>query len=103
MGDIDTMSRIPDGQHPTSVESLSSCPTLLRQRWWPVDELPQLHSLFTMLDPSTVLNSTPDYHIAYNTIYTLSRSLLDALQNNNGSIQSQAAKGVHSQISPRPT
>ena len=103
MGDIDTMSRIPDGQHPTSAESLKSCPTLTHKCWWPLDRIPEIHSLFKMLDPSIVLNSTPDYHIAYNTIYTMTRALLDALRTNNICIRPQDPKGPASKTRPNLT
>ena len=79
MGDIDTMSRIPDGQHPTSPASQAACPTLTPECWWNIDELPELQTLFQLIDPSVIRITTHDYHTAYNTVYRAIQSLLDAL------------------------
>jgi hypothetical protein len=83
MGDIDTMSRIPDGQHPTSATSQAACPTLSPECWWNIDALPELHTLFVLIDPSSSKTSTHEYHVAYNTVYTAVRSLLDAIESTN--------------------
>lgn len=62
MGDIDTMSRIPDGQHPiSSTTSQAACPTLSLECWWNI--------------PSSSETSTHEYHVAYNTVYNAIRSL----------------------------
>ena len=79
MGDIDTMSRIPDGQHPTSGASQQMCPTLLPQCWWDLDKLPHLHTLFRMIDPTIVRETTHDYHAAYNDVHLIISAILESL------------------------
>ena len=92
MGDIDTMSRIQDGQHPTSMASQTMCPTLLPKCWWNIDDLPHLQSLFRMLDPTVVHTNTHSFHTAYNTVHLNIRALLDSLTNDNDRIRPQVSE-----------
>ena len=87
MGDIDTMSRIPDGQHPVSAESQSMCPTLTPQCWWNIDEIPHLQSLFRLLDPTITHMNTSDYHAAYNDVHIIIRALLNTLTTDTACIR----------------
>ena len=89
MGDIDAMSRIPDGQHPISAASQAMCPSLHPHCWWSIDELPHLQTLFRLLDPSIVHTNTSDYHIAYTDVHHITHALLESLAIDNAHIRPQ--------------
>lgn len=80
MGDIDTMSRLPDGQHPTSAKSRLMCPTLTPEKWWNTDSIPQIEELYKLIDPSISYTKTSEFHTAYHTVYTAVQNLLCAIE-----------------------
>jgi len=80
MGDIDTMSRIPDGQHPTSQESSRACPTLTPDKWWDAEDNKALNELFILLDPNNIATGTRELHTAYQTVYHAVQNTLNDIQ-----------------------
>ena len=80
MGDIDTMSRIPDGQHPTSQESSRACPTLTPDKWWDAEDNNALNELFILLDPNNIATGTRELHTAYQTVYHAVQNTLNDIQ-----------------------
>jgi hypothetical protein len=79
MGEVDLMSRIPDGQHPTAPASRAECPSLYPHLWWEAERIPTLNRLFQLIDPTIVRSSTTDHYVAYNTVHSVIHDLLTEL------------------------
>ncbi len=79
MGEIDTMSRIPDGANPIGPEIMAQCPKLHAQNYWPCQSIPEMNTLFTLLDPSVVRIHNKNHHDAFLRVYASVNDLLSAL------------------------
>ena len=78
MGDIDTMSRILDHEHPTDPNVLQRCPTLQAHTMFNLPHA-ELQHLLAMLDPSIIRNHNTDHHNAFVTVHKAVAALLDAI------------------------
>ena len=79
MGDIDTMSRIFDGEEPTGPVVQSRCPTLRAKCYWQCQHLAEMHDLFRLIDPSITRSCNKDHHDAYTRVYACANALLYTL------------------------
>ena len=78
MGDIDTMSRILDHEHPTDPNVLQRCPTLQAHTMFNLPHA-ELQNLLAMLDPSIIRNHNTDHHNAFVTVHKAVAALIDAI------------------------
>ena len=79
MGDIDTMSRILDGEDPVGQNVQDRCLTLHASCYWQCQNLNEMSDLFRLIDPSITRSCNRDHHSAYKRVYDCVNALMYAL------------------------
>ena len=79
MGDIDTMSRIMDDENPIKPPASTRCPSLKPDKYWHCQDIPEMKTLFQLLDPSTIRTHNAYHHTAYLQVYDNVNNLLSVI------------------------
>jgi hypothetical protein len=84
MGEIDTMSRILDNEHPLHAAVQMRCHhTLPPQKYWHCQDIAELQTLFLLVDPSILYKHNSDHHVAYMTVSDAVNNLTNVLHQGN--------------------
>jgi len=84
MGEIDTMSRILDNEHPLHAAVQMRCHhTLTPQKYWQCQHIAELQTLFLLVDPSILYKHNSDHHVAYMTVSDAVNNLTHVLHQEN--------------------
>ena len=80
MGDIiDTMSRIMDVENLIEPPASTRCPSLKPDKYWHCQDIPEMKTLFQLLDPSTIRTHNANHHTAYLQVYDNVNNLLSVI------------------------
>ncbi len=84
MGEIDTMSRIHDNEHPLQAAVQMRCHhTLPPHKYWQCQHIAELQTLFLLVDPSILYKHNSDHHVAYMTVSNAATNLTHVLHQEN--------------------
>jgi hypothetical protein len=69
MGEIDSMSRIHDDEHPLHAAVKMRCQYRLPpHKYWQCQHIVELQTLFLLVDPTILYKHNSDHHVAYMTV-----------------------------------